>query len=116
MTSRPLPFLVRVLAVLLALLQSASPAMAAVADGVLTARSGGVPVEVHVEGRQQPGCRPVHAADCALCQFLTTAAEPITVSLPFVPCTARPSAPQATGNARATVSGELPSARAPPGG
>ena len=109
------PLLLRVLAVVFALLQSASPAMAAVADGVLLARGGGRPVVTHVEERQQPGCTPVHAADCALCQFLTLAAEAVSFGAPFVAPTVRIPPAQAPDAPRAPTPRTLPAARAPPG-
>ena len=108
------PFL-RVLTVVLALLQSASPASAAVAAGVLVARGGGRPVVAHVEDRQQPGCTPVHAADCALCQFLTLAAEPVSFGAPFVTPAARVPAARAPDARRAPTACTLRAARAPPG-
>ena len=112
-TARPL--LLRILAVVFALLQSASPAVAAVADGVLLARAGGQPVVTHVEDRQQPGCTPVHAADCAICQFVTLAAEPVSFGSPFVVPAARIPAAQAPDVARAPTPRTRPAARAPPG-
>jgi hypothetical protein len=113
--SRQVPLLVRVLAVVLALLQSATPAFAAVADGLLAQRDGGRPAVVHVEDRQQPNCQPVHPADCALCQFLTLAAEPVSLGAPFVAAAARPALPPAPEGARPSVARALHSARAPPG-
>jgi hypothetical protein len=109
------PLLLRVLAVVFALLQSASPAMAAVADGVLVARGSGRPVVTHVEERQQPGCTPVHAADCALCQFLTLAAETVSFGAPFVAPAVRIRAAQAPDAPRPPTARSLPAARAPPG-
>ena len=112
-TTRPL--LLRILAAVFALLQPASPAVAAVAEGVLVARVGGQPVVTHAEDRQQAGCTPVHAADCAICQFLTLAAEPVSFGAPFVVPAARIRAAQAPDAARAPTPRTLPAARAPPG-
>ncbi|MDF1505368.1 hypothetical protein, partial [Roseisolibacter sp. H3M3-2] len=81
MTARPL--VLRLLALLLALFQSASPALAAVGDGALAAANGGGPVVAHVEDGQYDGCAPVHAADCALCAYLQVAAEPASCGLPI---------------------------------
>jgi hypothetical protein len=113
--TRRFPFLLRVLAVVLALVQSASPAAAAVADGVL-AREGGIrPVAVHVEDRQYEGCPPGHATDCALCACLSPAAEPTSSGAPFAVAAARVPAGEPPVDAATPASGTLPAARAPPG-
>ena len=112
---RRFPFLLRVLAVVLALVQSASPAAAAVADGLLALADGGRPVVVHIEDRQHEGCPPVHATDCALCAYLSVAAEPASSGLPFEPAPARVPAARAPDHAPAFAPRVLPAARAPPG-
>lgn len=114
MTGR-FPFLLRVLAVVLALVQSASPAAAAVADGLLAGRSGGRPVMVHVEDRRHQGCPPVHATECALCAYLSLEAEPGSSGLPFAPAVARVPATRVPAAAAAPAQRALPAARAPPG-
>jgi len=113
--TRRFPFLLRVLAVVLALVQSASPAAAAVADGLLARAGGGRPVVVHVEDRQHEGCPPVHATDCALCAYLSVVAEPASSGLPFDPAPARVAAARAPDVALAFAPRVLPAARAPPG-
>jgi hypothetical protein len=113
--TRRFPLLLRVLAVVLALVQSASPAAAAVADG-LQAREGGTrPVVVHVEDRQHEGCPPVHATDCALCAYLSVAAESASAGAPFVGGSARAPVAGASADAPAPERRTLPAARAPPG-
>src|SRR5688572_19307326 len=114
MTGR-FPFLLRVLAVLLALVQSASPAAAAVGDGLLARQGGGQPVVVHIEDRQHEGRPPVHATDCALCAYLSVVAEPASSGLPFEPAPARVAAARAPVVALAATPRALPAARAPPG-
>lgn len=61
------------LALLLAALQLASPALSAVADALFVARSG-KPV-AHVESTSAAGCPVVHSADCAVCRYLSSAAS-----------------------------------------
>ena len=61
------------LTLLLAALQLASPAVTAVADALLVARSG-QPV-AHVESTSASGCPAVHSADCAVCRYLSIAAS-----------------------------------------
>lgn len=105
----------RLLALVLALVQSASPALAAVADGVLAERGAGRPAVVHVEDRQQRSCPPVHAADCALCAYLSLEAEPASVGLPFEVAPARVAAASGYPEPVCALRLARAAARAPPG-
>ncbi|MGZ8375717.1 MAG: hypothetical protein ACXW0Z_00620 [Gemmatirosa sp.] len=113
--TRRFPLLLRVLAVVLALVQSASPAAAAVADGLLAREGGTRPVVVHVEDRQHEGCPPVHATDCALCAYLSVVAEPGSSGTPFACAAARVPIAAAPSDAPEAARRSLPAARAPPG-
>lgn len=108
-------FLLRVLAVALALLQAATPALAAVGDGLLALRGGPRALAAHVEDRSQAGCPAVHAADCAVCAFLTVAAEHRSEPLPYVRPAARPIRAPEPPTAPAAPSRGPPTARGPPG-
>jgi len=66
---------VRVIVVAWAALQMALPSLSSLADASLSAGSVGV-TAVHVESNSSPACRPVHGADCAFCQFLSTCFSP----------------------------------------
>lgn len=57
-----------------ALLQFALPAAATFADARLERQ--GVGAESHAESRSDASCRPVHAAECALCQLVLRAFAP----------------------------------------
>lgn len=68
-------------AIVWAVLQFALPAAATVADALLERESGSTQL-AHVESPSNGACRPVHPAECALCQF---------VSRSFTPTSAAPS-------------------------
>jgi hypothetical protein len=57
-----------------AVLQFALPAAATLADARLERQ--GVGVEAHAESRSDASCRPVHPAECALCQLVLRAFAP----------------------------------------
>lgn len=61
-------------AIVWAVLQFALPAAATFADASLERR--GVGAESHAESRSDASCRPVHAAECALCQLVLRAFAP----------------------------------------
>lgn len=61
-------------AILWAVLQFALPAAATLADTRLERR--GVGAEAHAESRSDASCRPVHSAECALCQLVLRASAP----------------------------------------
>ena len=67
--------LMRVVALLFALLQLALPPFATVADARQERASGAVAVP-HAEGERSDSCAAAHPAHCAICQFLTAAASP----------------------------------------
>jgi hypothetical protein len=61
-------------AIVWAVLQFALPAAASVADARLERESAGV--QAHVESRTEASCRPVHPAECALCQLVWRTSAP----------------------------------------
>ncbi len=71
--------LMRVVALLFALVQLALPPFATVADAWQERASGAVAVP-HAEGERSDSCVPPHGADCVLCQFLTAFAAPPRVA------------------------------------
>jgi hypothetical protein len=74
---------VRRLALLVAaLLQLVLPPAAAWAEAELAAQQAGRTPVAHVEEHTQPGCVPVHAAECALCHVLTASAVPARAVAP----------------------------------
>ncbi len=62
-----------------AVLSVSLPASAAFADALLERSSGGADA-VHVESHTRDACRPVHSADCVLCQVVARAGAPVLVS------------------------------------
>jgi hypothetical protein len=61
-------------AIVWAVLQFALPAVATLADAHL--ERDGASARAHVESRSNATCRPVHAAECALCQLVWRASTP----------------------------------------
>ena len=72
---------IRVIVVAWAALQMALPSLSSLADARLAAASAGV-TTVHVESNSSPACHPVHSADCAFCQFLSTCFSPSRAATP----------------------------------
>jgi hypothetical protein len=70
MTKRS-PF-VRVFTLMWASLQLAAPAMSSIADGLLAIDNASRPT-THVEATTTESCPVVHAPDCGVCRYLTTA-------------------------------------------
>lgn len=68
MKRRPLP--VRILALLWAALQLASPGASAIADGRLAAANASGPT-THVEATTSASCPVVHSPDCGVCRYLS---------------------------------------------
>jgi hypothetical protein len=64
-------------AILWAVLQFALPAAATYADALLE-RDAAAAQTAHVESGSREGCRPVHPAECALCQVVSRSAAPTT--------------------------------------
>ena len=61
---------VRFLALTWATLQLASPAISAIADGLLARENGSRP-STHVEATTRDTCPVIHAPDCAVCRYLS---------------------------------------------
>lgn len=103
----------RMIALLTLALQVTMPGAAAVADARLEAASERA--TPHFESHATTACVVLHADNCALCQFLSTAqplADRQVVSLPDAPPRVAP-APEST--IRLTRAGtRTPPARAPP--
>jgi hypothetical protein len=67
-------------AIVWAVLQFALPAAATYADALLE-RDASTAQIAHVESGSSAGCRPVHPAECALCQIVSRGSAP-TASAP----------------------------------
>lgn len=63
----------RLLAICLAALQVILPGAVSIADARLDAETLAVSTRGHVESQSSTDCPRVHALDCALCQFLSSA-------------------------------------------
>jgi hypothetical protein len=62
-------------AIVWAVLQFALPAAATFADALLE-RDAATARTAHVESGSSEGCRPVHPAECALCQVVSRSSAP----------------------------------------
>jgi hypothetical protein len=104
----------RVWAIMWAVLQLALPPAATIADARLERESEALG-ETHVESSSLATCRPVHAAECALCQIVSSAAAPSERAPcpPVTPAVTRPPAAAPSASATSALS-HLPPARAPP--
>jgi hypothetical protein len=101
-------------AIVWAVLQFALPAAATLADARLERRSVGA--EPHAESRSDASCRPVHSAECALCQLVLRAFAPEAGQgsvAAVVQSVARPPIADRPWHALADPTGS-PLARAPP--
>ena len=96
-----------------AAVQLLSPGAAAIADGLLATESASQPL-THVESSTTAKCPVVHAPDCGVCRYLSSAsllprvAPQLPVSAAAVPL------PQDAACASARVVSSLPDGRAPP--
>jgi len=100
-------------AIVWAVLQLALPTAVAHAD-VLVERESRSQV-AHVEATSDATCRPLHAAECALCQVLSQAVAP-TEHAPVPAILAEVRCPPASDSAARAcgAAGQRPPARAPP--
>ncbi len=101
-------------AILWAVLQFALPAAASFADARLE-REGSL-VLAHAESRSDASCRPVHAAECALCQLVwraSAAAAQTASTVAVVRAVDEPSIAERPWHALVGLAGLAP-ARAPP--
>jgi hypothetical protein len=97
-----------------AVLQLALPPVATFADARLERESEAYGA-THVESSSSATCPPVHAAECALCQFVSRASAPSDgAPCPVVmPVVARPPATARVASTTSALS-QLPLARGPP--
>jgi hypothetical protein len=101
-------------AVLWAVLQFALPAAVTLGDAHLERESAGGPA-THVESGSGKSCRPVHPANCALCQFVShTSALPDESGALAIVAAASPTPPPAVQTRTPDVLARLSLARAPP--
>jgi hypothetical protein len=103
---------VRFVTLLLAAIQFAAPGVASVAEGSFSQRA--VDTRAHVEDHGQKDCAPPHAADCALCRFLSGTLGHI--DMPALPAVARAALPVTDSRTSAGASAERQGfdARGPP--
>src|SRR4051812_21935076 len=103
----------RTWALVWAVLQFALPAAATTADAHVE-RESRLQV-VHVEADSTSGCRPVHAAECALCQLIThDAGAPADAPLPVITAAVACPVDAERVSPAAEIRGGLPPPRAPP--
>lgn len=69
------PWLLRFLALVLAVVQLALPPVVSVVDAQ-SGRAGQPTATAHIEGEGSASCPRVHESDCAICHYLTTYAAP----------------------------------------
>ena len=97
-----------------ALLQLAIPSAATYADALLE-RAGPRELIAHVESRTSASCRPVHPADCALCQIvLRVAAASTPACLPSIEVVVSASRETLAARPLTPARDWLPPPRAPP--
>jgi hypothetical protein len=96
-----------------AVLQFALPAAASVADAHVERESRSQ--VMHVESSSTTSCRPVHAAECALCQLVTHDAAPAaSAPAPLIAAVVHCPVAAALVASESAALGRLPLARAPP--
>jgi hypothetical protein len=101
-------------AVLWAVLQFAQPAAVTLGDSRLERESAGGPL-THVESASGKACRPIHPANCALCQFVShTSALADDSAAVTVVAEASPAPPPVRQARVSAVLARLSLARAPP--
>lgn len=98
-----------------AVLQFALPAAATFADAQLE-RESAAAQGPHIESRSDASCRPVHTAECALCQVVSRASTPAVQSHPCVATISGIQLPVIVGRSSYARAGStrLALARAPP--
>jgi hypothetical protein len=101
-------------AVAWAVLQFALPAAVTVGDARVERDSVGG-ATAHVESASGKACRPVHRADCALCQFVSHFAATANESAaPTIVAAVHPPQPLAARSCTSAVLARLSLPRAPP--
>jgi len=105
----------RMFAFVWAVLQFALPALGALAEGAVADSAASAAPTGHVEESSGPGCRPVHAPDCARCQGLSThAAPPPPASVDWTHAASHTAPAVNAVDRRGTGLRALPLSRAPP--
>ena len=105
----------RLLAACLAALQIALPGAISVADARGEAQSLVAATRVHVESQSSTACPRIHALDCALCQFLSSARGEPPAGDPLVAARRdHLGVTHAESDRAASITASLPPSRAPP--
>lgn len=103
----------RLLALVWATLQLASPGVSAAADAFVASEAASAP-QSHVEAPDNTSCPEVHSPDCGVCRYLSTGMEPVPGGA-LIPAAHRVVAPAASRVALESAPGvSLPHGRAPP--
>ena len=112
---RRAPFLVRLLAVVFALLQASAPALGAYAEGTVASRGGRGQATTHIEDTRQASCPFVHEVECALCACVSLLPRPELAPAAVAAVVRAGGVPEyAPSLAERAGAGRLPPARAPP--
>ena len=104
---------VRILAILWAALQFASPGASAIADGMLAAANAAGPT-THVEATTSATCPVVHSPDCGVCRYVSGPATLNRVTAFGVQLSAESREPRAESSVHSVTLAALPHGRAPP--
>lgn len=110
--NRRTPF-VRVLAILWATLQLASPAVSAIADGKAAFESASE-ATTHVEATSTERCPLVHAPDCGVCRYLSTPTSEQPAAPAWLATSSCARIPAGSDRAAPGAAMTLPRGRAPP--
>ena len=96
-----------------AAIQLLSPGVAAVADGLLATESASQPL-THIEASTTAKCPVVHAPDCGVCRYLSSASHQARAATPLPVIGAALPIPRDAVCASTSVFTSLPDGRAPP--
>lgn len=103
----------RMLVMVGAAIQLLSPGVAAIADGLLARESAAQPL-THIEASTSAKCSVVHAPDCGVCRYLSSASSLPRLAPPLPVFEAALPLPRDVVCASASVVTSLPDGRAPP--
>ena len=104
---------VRILAILWAALQFASPGASAIADGMLAASNAAGPT-THVEATTTASCPVVHAPDCGVCRYLSGPAAVNRISAFAIALLTEKRELRTESSVTSVALAALPHGRAPP--